>query len=514
MRDCHMAMRTARKRISAPASPGGGAARGVRKTPTGINGLDEITSGGFPSGRPTLICGGPGSGKTLMAMEFLVRGAVEHGEPGVFVTFEETEQELKDNVASLGFDLDELIRKKKLAVEFIAVERHEIEETGDYDLEGLFIRLDAAVRETNAKRIVLDTIEAIFAGLSNQAILRAELRRLFRWLKDRGITAVVTGERGEFNLTRQGLEEFVSDCVVVLDHRVVQQISTRRLRIVKYRGSTHGTNEYPFLIGASGISVLPITSLRLDHPAPSTRISSGVPELDSMLGDGGGYFAGSTVLVSGTAGAGKTILAATFADATCRRGGRCLYFAFEESESQIIRNMASVGLRLGRWGKSGQLRYSTARPSLYGLEMHLVRMHHDVQEFKPDAVIIDPLTSLAAAGSTEDVMALMTRMVDFFKVKRITAMMTSLSQSGHPFITSDVGVSSLTDTWIVLRDVMEGSSRHRAITIVKSRGMAHSDETREFKITDRGIRLVESAVSVAEDAAFTSTLPRARRRVS
>ena len=363
---------------------------------------------------------------------------------------------------------------------------------------------------------MLDTIEAIFAGLSNQAILRAEMRRLFRWLKDHGITAVVTGERGENQLTRQGLEEFVSDCVVLLDHRVVQQISTRRLRIVKYRGSTHGTNEYPFLIGASGISVLPITSLRLDHPAPSTRITSGMPELDTMLGDGGGYFAGSTVLVSGTAGTGKTIMAATFADATCRRGGRCLYFAFEESESQIVRNMASVGLRLGQWQKSGQLRFSTARPSLFGLEMHLVRMHHEVKTFKPDVVVIDPLTSLAAAGATEDVMALMTRMVDFFKVQRITAMMTSLSPGGHPLLTSDVGVSSLTDTWIVLRDVMSGSSRHRAITIVKSRGMAHSDETREFRITDRGIRLGEPADSGAarRTCPWPTVVPRPRRRVS
>jgi circadian clock protein KaiC len=490
-----MAARIARNRTSAPApsasSKKKGAARGVTKTPTGISGLDEITGGGFPSGRPTLICGGPGSGKTLVAMEFLVRGAVDHGEPGVFVTFEETEQELKDNVASLGFDLDDLMRRKKLAVEFVVVERHDIEETGDYDLEALFIRLDQAIREIGAKRLVLDTIEAIFAGLSNEAILRAELRRLFRWLKDRGITTIVTGERGEFHLTRQGLEEFVSDCVILLDHRVVQQVSTRRLRVVKYRGSTHGTNEYPFLIGESGISVLPITSLRLDHPAPSTRITSGVPQLDAMLGDGSGYFAGSTILVSGTAGSGKTIMAASFADATCQRGGRCLYFGFEESESQIVRNMASVGMRLGRSQKEGRLRFSTARPALYGLEMHLVRMHREVEVFAPDVVVIDPLTSLASAGTVEDATALMMRMVDFLKVQRITAMMTSLTPSGGPLFTSDVGVSSLTDTWIVLGDVMNEGARRRVITIIKSRGMAHSDETREFRITGGGIRLVD-----------------------
>jgi circadian clock protein KaiC len=501
-----MASRVARNRTSAPkkaatrlAGPKRAssklAAHGVNKTPTGINGLDEITQGGFPSGRPTLICGGPGSGKTLMAMEFLVRGAVEHGEHGVFVTFEETEQELKDNVASLGFDLDDLIRQKKLAVEFIVVDRHDIEETGDYDLEALFIRLGEAIRTTGAKRLVLDTIEAIFAGLSNEAILRAELRRLFRWLKDHGITTVVTGERGEHHLTRQGLEEFVSDCVILLDHRVIQQISTRRLRVIKYRGSTHGTNEYPFLIGESGISVLPITSLRLDHPAPSTRITTGVSELDRMLGDGGGYFSGSTVLVSGTAGSGKTIMAASFADATCRRGGRCLYFGFEESEAQIARNMASVGMRLARWQKAGQLKFSTARPSLFGLEMHLVRMHHEVNTFKPDVVVIDPLTSLAGAGTSEDATALMTRLVDFLKVQHVTAMMTSLTQSGNPLFASEVGVSSLTDTWIMLGDMMNGVSRRRVITIVKSRGMAHSDETREFRITGDGIRLIDSPVS-------------------
>lgn len=505
-----MPARIARNRTSSPKTrrpKTQRAARGVRKTPTGINGLDEITRGGFPSGRPTLICGGPGSGKTLMAMEFLIRGAVEHGEPGVFVTFEETEQELKENVASLGFDLDDLIRQKKLAVEFVVVERHDIEETGDYDLEALFIRLDDAIRTTGAKRFVLDTIEAIFAGLSNEAILRSELRRLFRWLKDRGITTVVTGERGEHHLTRQGLEEFVSDCVILLDHRVVQQVSTRRLRVVKYRGSTHGTNEYPFLIGESGISVLPITSLRLDHPAPTTRITSGVSELDRML-DGGGYFSGSTVLVSGTAGSGKTIMAASFADATCRRGGRCLYFGFEESEAQIARNMASVGMQLGQWLKTGRLRFSTARPSLFGLEMHLVRMHHEVHTFKPDVVVVDPLTSLAGAGTSEDAMALMTRMVDFLKVQNVTAMMTSLTQSGNPLFTSEVGVSSLTDTWIVLGDVMTAPSRRRVITIIKSRGMAHSDETREFRITGNGIRLVEG------EKGAPAAATRSRRRVS
>lgn len=321
------------------------AAFGLAKCPTGITGLDEITKGGLPQGRPTLVCGGAGSGKTLFAMEFLVRGAMKYDEPGVFIAFEETAGELAENVDSLGFDLERLTKQKKLAIDYVHVQRSEILETGEYDLEGLFIRIGYAIDSIGAKRIVLDTIEALFAGLSNDFILRSELRLLFRWLKEKGITAVITAERGTNTLTRQGLEEYVSDCVIMLDHRVIDQTATRRMRVIKYRGSAHGTNEYPFLIDEQGFSVLPVTTLGLEHLATSERLSSGIPELDAMLG-GKGYFRGSTILITGTAGTGKTSVAAHFVDAACRRGERCSYFAFEESESQLLRNMSSIGLNL------------------------------------------------------------------------------------------------------------------------------------------------------------------------
>ena len=363
------------------------------KAPTGIQGLDEITGGGFPRGRPTLVCGSAGAGKTLLSAEFLVRGAMEYDEPGVFMAFEETAAELAQNVRSLGFDLEELEKRKKLAVDFVRIERSEIDETGDYDLEGLFIRLGAAIDSIGAKRVVLDTIENLFAGLQNQGILRAELRRLFRWLKDRGLSAVITAERGEGALTRHGLEEYVSDCVILLDHRVTDQISTRRLRIVKYRGTSHGTNEYPFLIDEDGFSVLPVTSLGLEHQVSEERISSGVPRLDTMLG-GQGFYRGTTILASGTAGTGKTSLAAHFVDAACERGERCLYFSFEESPAQLIRNMRSIGLNLEKWSKKGLVQFHSSRATFYGLEMHLAIIHKIVQEFEPKAVVFDPIGSL------------------------------------------------------------------------------------------------------------------------
>src|SRR5262245_23751638 len=366
------------------------------KTPTGIDGLDEITGGGLPQGRPTLVCGSAGCGKTLLAMEFLVRGALQYGEPGVFMSFEETAEELAANVRSLGFDVERLAKDGQLLIDHVRVERSEIEETGDYDLEGLFVRLGYAIDSIGAKRVVLDTLESLFSGLGNEGVLRAELRRLFRWLKDRGVTTVITAERGDGQLTRQGLEEYVSDCVLLLDHRVDEQLSTRRLRIVKYRGSAHGTNEYPFLIDERGISVLPITSLGLQHPVSEERISSGIAQLDAMLG-GEGYFRGSTILASGTAGTGKTTLSAAFADACCRRGARCLYFAFEESPQQIVRNMRSVGLTLEPWLKKGLLRVDAARPTLFGLERHLTTMHRAIEEFRPRAVVVDPISSFVSA---------------------------------------------------------------------------------------------------------------------
>lgn len=459
------------------------------KAPTGIQGLDEITSGGLPRGRPTLVCGGAGCGKTLFALEFLVRGAMEYDEPGVFMTFEETTEELTRNVRSLGFDLDDLVEKQKLILDFVRVERSEIEETGDYDLEGLFVRLGYAIDTIGAKRVVLDTIETLFSGLSNTAILRAELRRLFRWLKDKGVTAVITGERGEGTLTRQGLEEYVSDCVIFLDHRIIEQVSTRRLRVVKYRGSVHGTNEYPFLIDEDGISILPITSIGLKHGVTNKRVSSGIAGLDAMMG-GEGYFKGSTVLVSGTAGAGKTSVAAHFVKAACERGERCLYFAFEESEQQIIRNMRSIGIDLQSYVKKGMLQFHATRSTIYGLEMHLLNCHKLIEKFRPDVVVLDPIGNFTLAGSDVDTTAMLTRLMDYLKSEGITALWTSLTTS-RELEKTDVRISSLVDTWLFLRDIELGGERNRAMYVLKSRGMAHSNQIREFRLTDRGIDLAE-----------------------
>jgi circadian clock protein KaiC len=423
-------------------------------------------------------------------MEFLVRGATEYGEPGVFMAFEESTEELTQNVRSLGFDLSKLVRQKKLVLDFVRVERNEIEETGEYDLEGLFIRLNAAIESIGAKRVVLDTIEALFSGLQNEGILRAELRRLFRWLKDKGVTAIITGERGDGTLTRRGLEEYVSDCVILLDHRVTDQVSTRRMRIVKYRGTTHGTNEYPFLIDEDGFSVLPITSLGLQHEVSTERISTGVPRLDAMLG-GKGFFRGSTILISGTAGTGKTSLATQFVDAACCRGERCLYFAFEESPGQLIRNMRSIGLNLGKCVKDGLLHIHSSRATFYGLEMHLALIHKLVQQVKPDIVVIDPIGSLIGAGTMRDANAMVTRLIDFLKLKRITAMFTNLTRSGNALERTDVEISSIVDSWILLRDIELDGERNRAMYVLKSRGMAHSNQLREFLLTDHGIDLLD-----------------------
>jgi circadian clock protein KaiC len=480
--------------------------RSLPKAATGISGLDEITGGGLPRGRTTLVCGSPGCGKTLLAMEFLVRGASEYDEPGVFVAFEETAEELDENVRSLGFDLKKLTEQKKLLVDFVRVERSEIEETGDYDLEGLFIRLGHAIDSIRAKRVVLDTLETLFSGLSNAAILRAEIRRLFRWLKDRKITAVITGERGENTLTRFGLEEYVSDCVIVLDHRVTENLSTRRLRVLKYRGTTHGTNEYPFLIDEQGISVLPITSLGLDHPATDERISTGIPRLDAMLG-GQGVYRGSSVLVSGTPGTGKTSLAAHFVDAACRRGERCLYFAFEESESQILRNLRSLGLDLAQWTKKGLLRFHASRPTGNGLEMHLVVAQKLVSAFEPQVVIVDPITTFLGSGTAAEAEAMVMRLVDFLKSKRITGLFTSLIH-GRGAEESAVAISSMIDTWLFLRDIELGGERNRGLYVLKSRGMAHSNQIREFLLTDHGVELTD--VYVGPEGVLTGSMRQAQ----
>jgi circadian clock protein KaiC len=464
--------------------------------------LDEITGGGLPRGRASLICGSAGCGKTQLAMEFITRGARDFNEPGVFVSFEETEEELKSNVKSLGFDLDNLIRRRLLAIDFVAVERSEIEETGEYDLEGLFVRLEHAIDSVGAKRIALDTIESLFSGLSNTAILRAELRRLFRWLKTKGVTTVITGERGDGTLTRQGIEEYVSDCVITLDHRVTDQLSTRRMRIVKYRGSTHGTNEYPFLITDSGISVLPVTSVSLNHSVSNERVPSGVPRLDAMLG-GRGFYRGTSILLTGTAGTGKSSLAASFVNAACQRGEKCLYLAFEESQDQIIRNMRSIGMDLQPHVRSGLLRFHASRPTFYGLEMHLLTIHMLVQQHQPKIVVVDPVTDLVSGGSAEDVHVMAMRLVDYLKGKGITTLMTTLTSGGRHPEQTEVNISSLIDTWLLLRDMESGGERNRGLYILKSRGMAHSNQVREFRLTDHGIQLLD--VYLGPDGVLTGS---------
>jgi circadian clock protein KaiC len=474
----------------------------LQKTPTGIEGLDEITNGGLPKGRVSLVCGGPGCGKTLMAVEFLVHGVQDFDEPGVFMAFEETAEELSKNVASLGVDLPALISHKQIAVDFVFIERSEIEETGVYDLEGLFVRLASAIDAVGAKRVVLDTIETLFSGFSDENILRSELRRLFRWLKERGVTALVTGERGEKTLTRFGLEEYVSDCVILLDNRIRNQLSTRRLRIVKYRGSEHGSDEYPFLIDSQGIWVLPISSAGLTYKASTERISTGVPRLDDML-DRQGYYRGSTVLISGTAGTGKTSLAAITADAACRRGERCLFFAFEESPGQILRNMRSIGLDLEGWVQSGLLRFHASRPSTFGIESHLLSMQRYIQDFEPRLVIVDPITSLVAVGTNFEVKSMLVRLIDYLKLRQITVIFTSLSGEREVETGTQVGVSSLIDTWLLVRNLERDGERNRGLYILKARGMGHSNQVREFSLTDGGIELID--ISVGPEGILTGT---------
>ena len=466
---------------------------GLQKERTGIPGFDEITTGGLPAGRPTLVCGSAGAGKTLFAMEFLVRGATLYNEPGVFISFEETSDELATNVASLGFDLKELIADQKLVLDYVFIERSEIEETGEYDLEGLFLRLGHAIDEIGAKRVVLDTLEALFSALPNEAIIRAELRRLFRWLKERGVTALITCERGEQTLTRYGLEEYVADCVILLDHRVENQISTRRLRIVKYRGTSHGTNEYPFIIDDKGFSVLPITSLSLNHKAPTQRVSTGIPRLDNMLA-GKGFYRGSSILVSGTAGTGKSTIAAHFVDAACRRGERALFFAFEESQDQIIRNMRSVGIDLEQYLKQGLLKFKNARPSNFGLEVHLALIHKTISEYKPDVVVIDSITNFLAVADAPETKSMLTRLIDFLKKEQVTAMFNSLTNSSSDIEDSVVGVSSLMDTWLLVKNVETNGERNRGLYILKARGIAHSNQIREFLLTNHGIDLIDTYV--------------------
>lgn len=470
-------------------------AQGLDKVPTGIQGLDEITYGGLPRGRPTLVSGAPGCGKTLLGMEFLVHGAVQFNEPGVFLAFEETGEELSKNFVSLGFDVAALVSAKKLVVDHVRIDRNEIEESGEYDLEGLFIRLGHAINSIGARRVVLDTVEVLFSGLAHHAIVRAELQRLLRWLKEKGMTAIVTAEQGETGLTRRGLEAYVADCVIVLDHRVTGQLSTRRLRIVKYRGSMHGTNEYPFLVDQKGLSVIPITSMGLDYEVRNEFVSSGVPRLDEMLG-GRGYFRASSVLMSGTAGTGKTTLAAAFAVAPCTRGERCLYFSFEESPTQIIRNLHSIGMDLQVWVEKGLLKIHAGRPTGQGLESHLMDIHHQMDTFQPKALVLDPITNFMTVGSQDEVKSMLTRLLDLLKAKEITALCTSLTTADESDEQSGVGISSLMDTWLLVRNLESGGERNRCLYILKSRGMGHSNQVREFVLSDQGIQLVDPYVGL------------------
>ena len=484
----------------------------LEKESTGIPGFDEITRGGVPKGRPTLICGSAGAGKTLFAMEFLVRGATQFNEPGVFISFEESDEELATNVASLNFDLHELVAERKLVLDYVFIERSEIEETGEYDLEGLFLRLDYAVTSIGAKRIVLDTLEALFSALPNEAIIRAELRRLFRWLKEKGLTAVITCERGNGTLTRYGLEEYVADCVILLDHRVHNQISTRRMRIVKYRGTSHGTNEYPFFIDEKGFSVLPITSLSLRHKAPTERVSSGIQRLDTML-SGEGFYRGSSILLSGTAGTGKSTLAAHFVEAACARGERALFFAFEESQDQIIRNMRSIGIDLERFVKKGLLKFHNSRPSEFGLELHLAMIHKAITEFKPNVVVVDPITNFLAVADSGETKSMLTRLIDYLKLHEITAMFSSLTSAQSEIEDSQVGVSSLMDAWLLVKNIESNGERNRGLYILKARGIAHSNQVREFVLTDHGIELIDAYIGsegVLMGTARSSQLARER----
>jgi circadian clock protein KaiC len=467
----------------------------LTKTPTGINGLDEITKGGFPKGRPILICGSAGCGKTLFAAQFLVKGITDYNEPGVFMSFEETASDLSQNVASLGFDMQGLISENKLRIDHVRIERSEIDETGEYDLEGLFIRLNHAIDSIGAKRVVLDTIESLFSGMENLGLLRSEIRRLFAWLKEKGVTAVITGERGENTLTRQGLEEYVSDCVILLDFRVIEQIATRRLRIVKYRGSTHGTNEYPFIIDENGISVIPITSLQLDYKSPTEIISTGLPALDNLF-SGKGIYRGGSTLVTGTAGTAKTILASYFALGACTRKERVLFFSFEESADQLTRNMAAMGIDFRPMLSSKLLRIHASRPSLQGLEMHLLVMSKLLEEFKPHTVIVDPISSLITIGNNSEVRAMLVRLMDSLKMNEINAVFTSLSHSGNSKYNDETvdAVSSLADTWIKMANKEKKGRRERELHIIKSRGMGHENRGQNFRITNEGIEFINDTI--------------------
>ena len=463
----------------------------LQKCPTGIKGFDLITEGGLPKNRTTLLCGSTGSGKTLLGIDFIIKGALQYDEPGVFMSFEETEDELYKDVAALNMDLEGLVKQKKILLEYVQLERRDIQET-DFNLEGIFIRLEHAIFSIGAKRVVLDSIESLFAGISDVGILRLEIKRLFRWLKEKQVTAILTGEPGQSTYTRHGLEEYISDCIIFLDNRVSEQIAIRRVRVIKYRGSHHGTNEYPFIIDENGLSVIPITSAGLDQPGTDKRVSTGIPSLDKLF-RGGGFTQGSTILISGTAGTGKTSLAAAFATERCNRGERCLLLSYEESSGQLVQNMSSIGFHFEPLIKKGLLKIVSTRPSFFGLEMHLLDLYKLIEDFKPTCVIIDPLTSLISEGSQREIRSMVTRMIDLLKSRSITGFFTSLvSSSAQNYTSGEIGVSSLIDTWIVVRELEqeESKKRIRGLYIVKSRGMGHSSDIHKLILSDTGIELV------------------------
>lgn len=502
----------------------------LAKAPTGIPGLDAVTGGGLPRGRCSLVCGGPGTGKTLLGAQFLVHGARDLGEPGVLMTFEETQRDLEDNVASLGFDLKGLQRDGKVVIDHVVVNRAEIEQAGAFDLDGLFIRIGYAVDLVGAKRIVLDTIESLFSGLPDELAVRSEVRRLFGWIRERGLTAVITAEAGEKTLTREGLEEYVSDCVITLNQTVRDEVATRRLRIVKYRGSAHVANEIPFLIDDRGFSVVPITELRLDRPAPRQRVSTGVPGLDRLLG-GRGLYRGSVALVSGTAGTGKTTLAAHFVEAACRRGERALYFSFEESPQTLERDMAAVGIDLDRWVRKGLLRFHAARTNSQGLEGHLGAMHRAMQDFKPHVVAFDPVSGFTSQGDAWQAKNMLVLLMDAIRAAGATALLTNLTVGGAALESTTSGISSTADAWILLRDAESDGERNRLIHVLKARGIAHSNQVHEFAITDEGIairppyvgdagvvvgtaRVVQEARDAARQAALKARIAGLRSRLA
>ncbi len=476
----------------------------LAKVPTGIEGFDEITFGGLPAGRTTLLTGLSGSGKTVFGMQFLAQGAARYGEPGVLVGFEETEDELITNAASLGFDFANLISAGKLVIDRISVEPDVVVETGRYDLSALHIRIEHAVDSIGARRIVLDGIPALFYGLTDTSAVRIALTRLYAWLKSKGLTALVTAESNT-ELAQHGLGLSLTDCIVVAGERTRENVSTRYLRVAKYRGSAHGTSEYPCLIGSTGYKVIPLTSITVDYEASTERISTGIPRLDTMLG-GQGFYRGNSVMVTGGAGTGKSSLAAHLALATCQRGKRCLYFAFEESQEEVMRNMRSIGVDLRPQVAAGLLKFRSSRATMFGLEMHLAMMENEIAAFQPHVVILDPVSNLLSIGSFNEVRAMVSRLVDFLKGRGITSLLTSLSMTDPP--ESDVGVSSLVDTWMLLTNFEANGEQTRLLRILKSRGSAHSSQVREFIMTDRGVRLED--VYLGPEGMLTGTARKAQ----